>query len=166
MTKTISNARHGAGVLKSVDVLTGEDGKTYPVCIVKASDGSLKALHFEQPGQIAALAKAAPSVGDRISLSPDNLHIDKTDSYGLAGTKPQPAADWAAWGNRAYRRDPQTARHLVAEKVAPVAPVAAPRIRRPIRLPDGRFGTTDEPMPSATRGQVVPDGRGGLEIRR
>jgi hypothetical protein len=166
MAKTVLNARHGAGVLKRIDVLTGEDGRTFPVAVVKAADGSLKALHFSEPGQIAALAKAAPSIGDRLSLSADNLHVDRPDNFGERGMTRVPASDWAKWGNAAYRRSPGGHDALHPEPVSPAPAVAAPRMRRPIRLPDGRFATTDEAMPSATRGQVVADGRGGLEIRR
>jgi hypothetical protein len=163
----IVNARRGgAGILVEVDTQTDAEGHNYPVCLVKAADGSLRALHFQEPGQIAALAKAAPSVGDRLSLSADNLHVDRPDNFGERGMARVPAADWSRWGNAAYRRLPGGHDALRPEPVSPAPAVAAPRVRREVRMPNGQIGHTYDP-PDIRRSQVVPDrDNKGLEVRR
>lgn len=167
MSEQITNARRGgAGVLVEVDEQVDSQGRRYPVAIVRASDGGLRALHFSEPGQIRALAQAEPRIGDRLSLSGASLHVDRPDLYGPA-TQPEPAANWARWANVAYRRDPESPSHLVPDPVAPAAAALAPRVRREIKMPNGQIGFTYDPEPARSSGQVVDarDGR-GLEVRR
>lgn len=168
MTEQITNARRGgAGVLVEVDTQRDDQGNAYPVCVVRTSDGSLRAVHFSEPWQIRSLAQAEPKIGDRLSLSAGNLHVDRPDLYGEAGMTRPAAADWGKWANVAYRRDPESPSHLLPDPVAPAPAAPAPRIRLEIRMPNGQMGHTYDPEPVRSSGQVVEarDGR-GLEIRR
>ena len=163
----ITNSRRGgAGTLVQVDAQTGPDGP-YPVAIVRAPDGSLKALHFQTPGMMRAISEAEPKVGDRISQGPEGLRVWKADLYGEAGMTRPAAADWARWANIAFRRSPGGRDSLVAEKPAPPPAAPAPRIAREVKMPNGQLGITFDPPAPVSQGQVVParDGR-GLEIRR
>jgi len=153
----ITNARRGgAGVLVEIDEQVDSQGRRYPTAIVRASDGTLKALHFSEPGQIAALAKAAPAVGDRLSLSSGNLNVTRPDLYGPTAERPA-AADWGKWANVAYRRDPESPSHLVADRVAPPARSAPARVERQVRMANGQVGTTFDPAPVAPQPRIVAE---------
>lgn len=162
----VNSRRGGSGVLVEVDTQTGPDGP-YPVAIVRAPDGTLRALHFQTPGMIRSISTAEPKVGDRISQGPEGLRVWRQDNYGEAGMTRPAAADWAKWGNVAYRRSPGGRDALVAEKPAPPRAAPAPRVPREVKMPNGSLGVTYDPAPPEKVGQVVEarDGR-GLEIRR
>jgi len=165
MTEITNARRGGAGVLVEIDEQVDSQGRRYPVGIVRASDGSLKALHFSEPGQIRALAKAEPKVGDRLSLSAGLLHIDRADNYGAAGERAA-AADWGKWANVAFRRDPESPSHLVAERPEPPARSAPERTAREVKMPNGSLGVTFDPLPTAPQPRVVQDATGHLVTRR
>lgn len=165
--ETITNSRRGgAGVLVEVDAQTGPDGP-YPVAIVRAPDGTLKALHFATPGMIRAISEAEPKVGDRISQGPEGLRVWRQDNYGEAGMTRPAAADWARWANVAFRRSPGGRDSLRPDPVAPAPAIPAPRVAREVKMQNGQLGYTYDPPAPEKLGQVVEarDGR-GLEVRR
>ena len=158
-----------AGVIQAVEEGRDDSGQLYPVVLVLHADGSLRAVHFQEPRHISALTQAAPNIGDRVSvhLGGDLSVSPGPDNYGEVGMVHQPAADWGAWANRAYRRNPDNPRQIEMEAKHPEVQAPAGRYRRRVRLADGREGYTYDPAPAANHGQVVPSRDGsGFEIKR
>ncbi len=147
------------GTLEEVDTAADREGQLYPVVVVRRSDGSRRAVHFDQPEFISALARAEPRVGDVVSLTGAGVRVSRPDVYGQEGVVTPPAADWGLWASRAYRRQPDAPTHLVAEPTPPEPPQGAVRYRRRVRLADGREGFTyDPPEPQKAPAIVTEDG--------
>ena len=155
-----------SGTLEEVDTAADREGQLYPVVVVRRSDGSRRAVHFDQPEFISALARAEPRVGDVVSLTGAGVRVSRPDVYGQEGAVTPPAADWGLWANRAYRRQPGGADALAAEPTPPEPPQGVVRYRRRVRLADGREGFAyDAPEPPKPT-QITKDEDGHLVTRR